>query len=124
MVAMPTSKPLTNSELFFQLKVYESKVRNGLETTTNLYLSRLREHPKTLHHKICNTEINVPERFQEISKKINEFRETIVGEFKDMEADVRNWNFAVGKTEAEYTLDVSLKLAIKPKKKQADTYSV
>ena len=66
----------------------------------------------------------MPERFQEISKKINEFRETIVGEFKDMEADVRNWNFAVGKTEAEYTLDVSLKLAIKPKKKQADTCSI
>ena len=66
----------------------------------------------------------MPERFQEISKKINEFRETIVEEFKDMEADIRNWNFAAGKTEAEYTLDVSLKLAIKPKKKQADTCSI
>jgi hypothetical protein len=62
-------------------------------------------------------EINVPERLQEIGKKINEFRDTIVEEFKDMEVNVRNWNFAVGKTEAEYTLDVSLKLAIKPKKK-------
>jgi hypothetical protein len=32
--------------------------------------------------------------------------------------DVRNWNFAVGKKEEEYTLEVNLKLAIKPKKKQ------
>jgi hypothetical protein len=32
--------------------------------------------------------------------------------------DVRNWNLAVGKTGEEYTLEVNLKLAIKPKKKQ------
>jgi hypothetical protein len=44
-----------------------------------------------------------------------------VDEFKDMEVDVRNWNFAVGKTEEEYTLEVNLKLALKPKKKQEQT---
>jgi hypothetical protein len=63
-------------------------------------------------------EINVPERLQEIGKKIGEYKDIVVDEFKDMEVDVRNWNFAVGKTEAEYTLEVDLKLAIKPKKKQ------
>jgi len=63
-------------------------------------------------------EINVPERLQEIGKKISEYKDVIVTEFKDMEVDVRNWNFAVGKTEEEYSLEVNLKLAIKPKKKQ------
>ena len=62
-------------------------------------------------------EINVPERLQEIGKKIVEYKDVVVNEFKDMEVDVRNWNFAVGKTEAEYTLEVNLKLALKPKKK-------
>ena len=63
-------------------------------------------------------EISVPERLQEIGKKISEYKDVIVKEFKDMEVDVKNWNFAVGKTEAEYTLEVNLKLALKPKKKQ------
>jgi hypothetical protein len=63
-------------------------------------------------------EINVPEKLQELGKKIGEYKDTFVTQFKDMEVDVRTWNFAVGKTEAEYTLEVSLKLAIKPKKKQ------
>ena len=63
-------------------------------------------------------EVNVPERLQEIGKKISEYKDLVVNEFKDMEVDLRNWNFAVGKTEAEYTLEVNLKLALKPKKKQ------
>ena len=61
-------------------------------------------------------EINVPEKLQEIGSKIGEYKDVIVTQFKDMEVDVRNWNVAVGKTEAEYTLEVNLKLAIKPKK--------
>jgi hypothetical protein len=60
----------------------------------------------------------VPEKLQEIGKKIGEYKDVIVTQFKDMEVDVRNWNLAVGKTEEEYTLEVNLKLAIKPKKKQ------
>jgi hypothetical protein len=63
-------------------------------------------------------EINVPEKLQEIGKKISEYKNAVVTQFKDMEVDVRNWNFAVGKKEEEYTLEVNLKLAIKPKKKQ------
>jgi hypothetical protein len=63
-------------------------------------------------------EVNVPERLQEIGQKIGEYKDIVVNEFKDMEVDVRNWNFAVGKTEEEYTLEVNLKLALKPKKKQ------
>ena len=66
-------------------------------------------------------EINVPEKLQEIGKKIIEYKDVVVNEFKNMEVDVRNWNFAVGKTEVEYTLEVNLKLAIKPKKVQEQT---
>ena len=68
--------------------------------------------------EISEEEISVPERLQEIGKKISEYKDVVVKEFKDMEVDVKNWNFAVGKTEAEYTLEVNLRLAIKPKKKQ------
>ena len=71
--------------------------------------------------EIPEEEINVPERLQDIGKKISEYRDIVVNEFKDMEVDVRNWNFAVGKTEVEYTLEVNLKLAIKPKKVQEQT---
>jgi hypothetical protein len=66
-------------------------------------------------------EINVPEKLQEIGKKIVEYKDVVVNDFKDMKVDVRNWNFAVGKTEVEYTLEVNLKLAIKPKKVQEQT---
>jgi hypothetical protein len=68
--------------------------------------------------EIPEEEINVPEKLQEIGKKIGEYKDTMVKEFRNMEVDVKNWNFAVGKAEAEYTLEVNLKLAIKPKKKK------
>ncbi len=68
--------------------------------------------------EISEEEINVPERLQEIGKKIGEYKDAVVTQFKDMEVDIRNWNFAVGKTEDEYSVEVNLKLAIKPKKKQ------
>jgi hypothetical protein len=63
-------------------------------------------------------EVNVPERLQEIGKKIGEYRDIVTKEFKDMEVNVKNWNFTVGKAEEEYTLEVNLKVAIRPKKKQ------
>jgi hypothetical protein len=68
--------------------------------------------------EIPEEEINVPERLQEIGKKIGEYKDAVVTQFKDMEVDVRKWNFAVGKAEEEYTVEVNLKLVIKPKKKQ------
>lgn len=64
-------------------------------------------------------EINITERLQKIGKTAEEYKDAVIGYFKDMEVDVKNWNFSVGKTESEYVLEVNLKLAIKPKKKQA-----
>jgi hypothetical protein len=71
--------------------------------------------------KNTSEEVNVPARLQEIGQKIGEYKDIVVDEFKDMQVDVKNWNFAVGKTEEEYTLEVNLKLALKPKKKQEQT---
>ena len=60
----------------------------------------------------------MPERLQEIGQKLIEYKEAISTQFKDMEIEVKNWNFAVGKAEEEYTVSVDLKLAIRPKKEQ------
>jgi hypothetical protein len=60
---------------------------------------------------------NVTQRLQDMGKKLGEFKDAVAAQFKDMEVEVKNWNFAVGKTETEYTVDVSLKLSIKPRKK-------
>ena len=52
-----------------------------------------------------------------MGKKLGEFKESVAAQFKDMEVEVKNWNFAIGKTETEHTVELSLKLSIKPKKK-------
>ena len=62
-------------------------------------------------------EINLPEKLQEIGQKLSGYKDTIV-KLKDMEIEVKNWNFAVGKTETEYTLGITLNIAIRPKKEQ------
>ncbi|XES78616.1 MAG: hypothetical protein ACBZ72_07015 [Candidatus Bathyarchaeia archaeon] len=60
--------------------------------------------------------IDVTERMQKIGETITEYREKLVSTFKDMEVDVKDWHFAVGKTENEYTVEVNIKIGIKPKK--------
>lgn len=60
--------------------------------------------------------IDITERMQKIGETITEYRDKIVSTFKDMEVDVKDWHFAVGKSENEYTVEVNLKIGIKPKK--------
>jgi len=60
--------------------------------------------------------IDVKEQIQKMSEKWDEFQKTWVSHFKDMEVEVKDWNFSVGKMEAEYSVEVKLKLSIKPKK--------
>jgi hypothetical protein len=60
----------------------------------------------------------MPEKLQEIGQKLGEYKDALTTQFKNMEIEVRNWNFAVGKTETEYTIDINLKLAIRPKKEK------
>ena len=62
------------------------------------------------------TQINITEKLQKIGQTAQEYKDAIVSQFKDMEVEVKDWNFAVGKMEKEYTVEVNLKLGIRPKK--------
>jgi hypothetical protein len=59
--------------------------------------------------------IDVTERLQQIGKTVNEYRESLMSHFKDMDVDIKEWNFTVGKLEKEYVVEVNVKLSIKPK---------
>ena len=67
---------------------------------------------------MTETNINLTENMQKISKTVQEYRDTLASLFKDMEVDIKDWNFAVGKTEKEYNVEVTVKLGIKPKAKE------
>ena len=60
--------------------------------------------------------LNITDRLQKIGQTAQEYKDAIVNQFKDMEVDVKDWNFSVGKAEKEYTVEVNVKLAIRPKK--------
>jgi hypothetical protein len=62
------------------------------------------------------TTINITEKLQKIGQTANDYKDAIVSQFKDMEVDVKDWNFAVGKSDKEYIVEVNLKLGIRPKK--------
>jgi hypothetical protein len=61
------------------------------------------------------TQINITEKLQKIGQTAQDYKDAIVSQFKDMEVDVKDWNFSVGKMEKEYTVEVNLKLGIRPK---------
>ena len=64
------------------------------------------------------SEVNITDRLQKLGQTVQEYRDVVVNKFKDMEVEVKDWNFAVGKTEKEYTVEISVKLGIKPKAKE------
>jgi hypothetical protein len=59
--------------------------------------------------------IDMTERLQQIGQTVNEYKDSIVSHFKDMDVEVKDWHFTVGKLEKEYTVEVNVKLCIKPK---------
>jgi len=63
------------------------------------------------------TSINITEKLQKIGQTAQEFKDAVVKQFKDLEVEVKDWNFSVGKTDKEYTVDVNVKLGIRSKKK-------
>jgi hypothetical protein len=65
-----------------------------------------------------DTSINITEKLQKIGQTAQEYKDAIVNQFKDMEVDVKDWNFSVGKAEKEYNVEVTIKLAIRPKKEK------
>jgi hypothetical protein len=62
------------------------------------------------------TSVNIAEKLQQIGQTAQDYRDAIVSQFKDMEVEVKDWNFSVGKMEKEYTVEVNLKLGIRSKK--------
>ena len=67
---------------------------------------------------VSESTINIPERLQQMGKTVQDYRDAVVAHFKDMGVDVKDWNFNIGKTQEEYTVEVKVKLSIKPKIKQ------
>ena len=52
-----------------------------------------------------DTSINITEKLQKIGQTAQEYKDAIVNQFKDMEVEVKDWNFSVGKAEEEYNVD-------------------
>ena len=63
-----------------------------------------------------DSSINITEKLQQIEKTAQDYKDAIVNQFKDLEVDVKDWNFSVGKAEKEYVVEVNLKLGIRSKK--------
>jgi len=62
------------------------------------------------------TSINITEKLQKVGQTAQQYKDAIVEQFKDMEVDVKDWNFSVGKIEEEYIVELNLKLGICSKK--------
>ncbi|MCW4030345.1 MAG: hypothetical protein NWE92_11950 [Candidatus Bathyarchaeota archaeon] len=60
--------------------------------------------------------VNITEKLQQIGQTAQDYRDALVNQFKDVEVEVKDWNFSVGKMEKEYTVEVTLKLGIRSKK--------
>ncbi len=61
--------------------------------------------------------VDVMDQMQKMGEKWSEFKKTWVTHFKDMEFEVLEWNFGVGKTGDAYILDMKAKVSVKQKKK-------
>ncbi len=60
--------------------------------------------------------VDMTERLQKIGETVAGYRDALVAHFKDMDVEVKDWHFSVGKAENQYNVEVTVKLAIKPKK--------
>jgi hypothetical protein len=60
--------------------------------------------------------VNINEKLQKLGQTAQEYKDAVVSQFKDMEVDLKDWNFSVGKMENEYTVEVNVKLGIRQKK--------
>jgi len=60
--------------------------------------------------------IDVKEQIQKMSEKWGEFQKTWVSHFKDMEVEVLEWNFGIGKTGEDTIFELKAKVAVRQKK--------
>jgi hypothetical protein len=57
------------------------------------------------------------ERMVEIRKAVSDFKDTVASQVKDLQVDIKDWRFGVESTEDGVTVDISLKLLLKPRAK-------
>ena len=62
--------------------------------------------------------IDLIARLQKIDETVAGYKDALVSRFKDVDVEVKDWHFSVGKVEKEYDVDVTVKLVIKPKTKK------
>ena len=60
--------------------------------------------------------IDVKEQIQKMGEKWSEFQKTWINHFKDMDVEVLEWNFGVGKTGNDISIDMKIQVAIRQKK--------
>ena len=65
---------------------------------------------------MTDKKVDVTGQVQKLGDTVSEFRDMVIKNFKDMDVEVKNWNFTVGQLGKEYTVEVNVKLCIKPKK--------
>ena len=58
------------------------------------------------------------ERMEQIKKAVGDFRNAVASQMKDVHAEIKDWRFGVESHEEGVTVDVSVKLLIKPKAKK------
>jgi hypothetical protein len=57
------------------------------------------------------------EKIQKIGEQFNKYKNQVTATFKDMEVDIKDWNFAVAKADKEYNVEFTVKINVKPKAK-------
>ena len=65
-------------------------------------------------------QVNITEKMQKISETVNQYKDDMVAAFKDMDVEIKDWNFSVGKVEKQYNVEVTVKLTVKPKKSEVE----
>jgi hypothetical protein len=59
--------------------------------------------------------VNMTDKLQKIGQTAQEYKNAVMDRFKDMDVEVKDWNFTVGKVQNEYNVEVTIKLGIKSK---------
>jgi hypothetical protein len=57
------------------------------------------------------------ERMGKIREAAMQFKNSVSSFFKEHEVEVKDWKFAVENSEANYIVDASVKILVKPKRK-------
>jgi uncharacterized alkaline shock family protein YloU len=57
------------------------------------------------------------EKVEEIKKAAVNFKDSIAGNLKDMNVEMKDWRFGMESNEQGITIDVTVKVLIKPKSK-------